>query len=66
MGTRCNRAPEGIEYMNLAGAYQQKKYQGDSTAYDIIFKGTTFGPAPYYGEEPYSGRMILRGWNSNR
>jgi uncharacterized protein RhaS with RHS repeats len=55
-----------FEYMNLAGSYQQKQYKGLSTAISIISAHKTFGPPPYYGEETYSGRMIIQGWNSNR
>jgi hypothetical protein len=65
-GTYFGMSLSKFEYMNLAGAYQKKMYKGKSTAFDIIFKGKTFGPAPYYGEEPYSGRMILRGWNNGQ
>jgi hypothetical protein len=50
------------QYMNLAGAYQKKQYQGKITYLEIV-AGKTFGPAPYYGEIPYTGRMIEKGWN---
>jgi tryptophan synthase beta subunit len=26
--------------------------------------GTSFGPAPWYGEIEYTGRMVKLGWNS--
>lgn len=53
------------QYMNLAGSLQQNQYEGFKTARDIIFNGKTFGKYPYYGEEPYSGRMIIKGFNNN-
>jgi len=49
-----------FEYMNLVGSYQQKQYKGLSTAISIIFAHKTFEPPPYYGEETYSGRMIIQ------
>jgi hypothetical protein len=27
----------------------------------VLFFGNSYGPVPYYGEEPYSGRRILEG-----
>ena|SRR5690554_6486437 len=65
-GTYFGFSLSKFEYMNLAGSYQKKQFNGISTAADIIFKGKTFGPPPYYGEEPYSGRMIIQGWDSKR
>ncbi|NQX40647.1 RHS repeat-associated core domain-containing protein [Pedobacter steynii] len=60
-GQRISR----ITYMKLAGALQQRKYSFWN-ALRIVTFGTSFGSAPFYGEEEYSGRMILNGWNSNR
>lgn len=47
--------------MKLTGAYQQLDALPKSVILDILINGTSYGPAPYYGEEPYSGRMILKG-----
>ncbi|MCX6180484.1 MAG: hypothetical protein NT150_00965 [Bacteroidetes bacterium] len=52
-----------FEYMNLAGSLQTHQYQGSDTYYDINFKDRTYGPAPYYGEIPYSGRWISQGFD---
>jgi len=30
----------------------------------IAVFGVRYGPAPYYGEIPYSGRMIEKGFNA--
>lgn len=53
----------GETYMKIAGAYQV----GEMSAFNvmrIITLGTAFGPPPYYGEEPYSGRRIIEGINA--
>lgn len=50
----------GDAYMKLAGAYQQGVLNKFNIARVLIY-GASFGPAPYYGEEPYSGRRILEG-----
>ena len=42
------------EYGNI----NQKKYS-DFNAFRIVTFGTAFGPAPYFGEDEYSGRMIV-------
>jgi len=55
--------PGGKEtYMKLAGALQQKEYSVKN-AIKIVMLGRQFGPAPYYGEMEYSGRMISLGWD---
>jgi len=52
----------GETYMKLAGAYQQGKLTKANIAKIMIY-GASFGPAPYYGEQEYSGRRILQGIN---
>ena len=52
-------------YMKLAGALNQKQFTSKNAGMIVIF-GKSFGPRPYYGEDEYSGRMILEGWNSKR
>jgi len=47
-------------YMKLAGAYQQGKLNYINII-RIITYGESYGPAPYYGEEEYSGRQIQIG-----
>ena len=54
-----------ITYMKLAGALNQNKYSTPN-AIKIVMFGTSYGSAPYFGEDEYSGRMILKGWNSKR
>lgn len=51
------------QYMALAGALQTKDWDGHSkwTAIGIIM-GARYGPAPYFGELPYTGRMVERGF----
>ncbi len=62
-GTIQGQQISGTTYMKLAGAYQVGKLSGFNIARIITF-GTSFGPAPYYGEENYSGRRILEGINA--
>ena len=52
-------------YMKLAGALQTKDWDGTGkwVPFEIMTWGKSFGPPPYYGEIPYSGRMILRGFD---
>jgi len=45
----------------LAGAFQQGRFSKIDIA-RIMFNGAAFGPAPYYGEIPYSGRMQIEGF----
>jgi hypothetical protein len=42
-------------------AFNVKKYNNINAARIVVF-GVSFGPAPWYGEDAYSGRMIKRGW----
>lgn len=51
--------------MKLAGAYQQGKYT-TTNAMKIVVFGTSYGPAPWFGEDAYSGRMVKKGWNCGR
>jgi len=53
----------GLTYMKLAGAYQVLGGLPKSTAAIILTTGKSYGPAPYYGEQEYSGRRILQGIN---
>ena len=62
-GTLQGQYISGETYMKLAGAYQQRQLTKINIA-KILTLGTSFGPAPYYGEETYSGRMILKGIQS--
>jgi RHS repeat-associated protein len=52
-------------YMKLAGALQQNKYSKINAAKIVMF-GVSYGPAPWYGEMNYSGRMIKMGWDSKK
>jgi len=52
------------EFLKVAGAVHTGNYEGRSTVRSVKLYGTSFGPYPYYGEIPYAGRMIVRGWNS--
>jgi len=51
------------QYMRLAGVYQSDGFRG---VYEHLWSGKTFGPAPYYGETSYTGRMIYQGWKKGR
>lgn len=62
-GTFQGRHISGEIYMKLAGAYQVGEFS-KWNIFRILAFGTAFGPAPYYGEEPYSGRRILQGINA--
>ena len=48
--------------MKLAGALQQGKYSKINAAKIVTF-GTSYGPAPWYGEIEYTGREIERGFH---
>lgn len=52
-------------YMKLAGALNVKKCNSINAGKIVLF-GISYGPAPYYGEDAYSGRMIDKGWYSKR
>jgi hypothetical protein len=45
----------------LAGAYQQNKLTKWNAGKIVLF-GTSYGPPPYYGEVPYSGRRQAEGF----
>lgn len=51
--------------MKLAGALQVGQYNKVNAAKIVTF-GTSYGPAPWYGEENYTGRMVKEGWDSSR
>jgi len=59
-GTFQGHYISGDTYMKLAGAYQVGAFT-KLNILRIVTLGTAFGPAPYYGEEPYSGRRVLQG-----
>lgn len=61
-GTLQGLKISGLTYMKLAGAYQQGQLSMKNIGLIMLF-GKSFGPAPYYGEQPYSGRRILQGIN---
>ncbi|WP_240915171.1 RHS repeat-associated core domain-containing protein [Chitinophaga oryziterrae] len=48
-------------YMKLAGALNVGEFN-KWNAFRIVTFGTSFGPAPWYGEDEYSGRQIQNGW----
>ncbi|OQP66424.1 hypothetical protein A3860_13105 [Niastella vici] len=52
------------QYMGLAGALQTKDWDGHDAwkAFKIVIGGVRYGNAPYYGELPYTGRMVERGF----
>ncbi|MBC7410092.1 MAG: RHS repeat-associated core domain-containing protein [Arcicella sp.] len=62
-GTLQGQHISGTTYMKLAGAYQAGELN-DANIIRILTYGASFGPAPYYGEEDYSGRRILEGINA--
>ena len=52
-------------YMRLAGALQQGQYTKWNAAMMLLFK-TEYGPAPWFGEMEYTGRMVKAGWQTSR
>jgi hypothetical protein len=48
-------------YMKLAGALNVNQFNKWNAAKIFLF-GVSYGRAPYYGEDAYSGRQILRGF----
>ncbi|RBL88136.1 DUF6443 domain-containing protein [Chitinophaga flava] len=48
-------------YMRLAGALQQGHYNKWNAAMILLFK-VEYGPAPWFGEMEYTGRMVKKGW----
>jgi len=49
-------------FMKLAGALHTENYNKVNAA-KIIILGESYGPAPWYGEIEYTGRMSRAGWN---
>jgi len=52
-------------YLKIAGALQTGNFSTSNVA-GIVLYGKSYGPAPYYGEQSYSGRMIINGWNRGK
>jgi hypothetical protein len=52
--------------MRLAGAYHSKGTLTRGMVANILLNNASYGPAPYYGEIPYAGRMIVNGWNNKK
>jgi len=65
-GTILGVSPSRNAYMAMAGALQKTGSFDVSTAASVLSGLKIYGPAPYYGEIPYTGRMIDMGWNSKR
>ncbi|WP_149526260.1 hypothetical protein [Sphingobacterium hotanense] len=61
-GTFQGSKISGLTYMKLAAAYHQGQLSMKNIGLILLF-GKSFGPTPYYGEQPYSGRRILQGIN---
>ena len=53
-------------FMKLAGAVHQGKWEGSKTAINIIGGAVSYGMWPWYGEIEYAGRRILEGWNHKK
>jgi hypothetical protein len=67
-GSRGSYMGMGISfttYMKLAWALQLGQYN-KWNAFRITTFGTSFGPAPWYGEIEYTGRMVKLGWDAPR
>lgn len=62
-GTYFGAGISQTTFMKMAGALHTGNWSNANAA-GIILKGTSYGPAPYYGEIPYAGRMIEKGWNT--
>lgn len=50
-------------FQKLAGAVHQGVFNS-AVAKDILLNGTSYGPAPYYGEIRYQYRASLLGWRA--
>ena len=50
------------DYMKLAGMLHQKQWT-KINAGRVLFFGKTYGPAPWYGEIEYAGRINRMGYN---
>ncbi len=53
-------------YLKLAGAYNMTGELTTSMILGIVLRNDSYGPAPYYGEAPYSGRRIIQGWDNKK
>ena len=62
-GTYFGKSVSKTTFMKMAGALHTGNWSR-SNAIGIMLKGTSYGPAPYYGEIPYAGRMIDAGWKA--
>jgi len=65
-GTIAGKHISKTKYMMLAGALNKGVYNEKTAA--LIVTGFMTPqkwpwPAPYYGEDKYSGRRIIEGWN---
>ncbi|MCK8523270.1 DUF6443 domain-containing protein [Aquimarina sp. D1M17] len=52
-----------VTFQKIAGSLHKKQFS-KSNVLGIMFKGKTFGPAPFYGEVPYQYRASKLGWDS--
>jgi len=60
-GTFLGAHIDETTYMKLAGALNVNQFNQWNAAKIVTF-GVSYGPAPYYGEDAYSGRQILKGF----
>jgi hypothetical protein len=64
-GTYFGMGISFITEMKLAGALQVGAYN-KWNAFRIVTFGTSFGPAPWYGEIEYTGRRVKEGYYAPR
>jgi RHS repeat-associated protein len=65
-GTQYGASLTRTGYLKLAGAYNMTGKLTTGMILGIILGDNSFGPAPYYGEAPYSGRRIIQGWDNKK
>jgi len=53
-------------FQKMAGALHVKGSLTTSEKAGIVLRGTSYGPALYYGENYYQFRMSRIGWNHSR
>ena len=61
-GTYLGARVSWTTFMKMAGALHTGNWS-KGNAIKIFLLGKSYGPAPWYGEIPYAGRMIKAGWN---
>jgi hypothetical protein len=65
LGTLLGVNIEWATWMKMAGALQALDNKiGNLQLADIAINKTAYGPAPWFGEITYTGRMCAAGWKN--